>query len=90
MKKINTRILKAVCLYSLVNNKEAFIYQYSNGTICFGNLKTLSHILHIDKYVKVMYNTYRIKNSHYICIVDMNTGNILGCYDTLNREFCKD
>ena len=90
MKKIDTRILKNACLYSLVNNKEAFIYQYSNGKICFGNLKTLTAISHTDRCVKVIYNTYRIRNSHFICIVDMNTGDIVGGYDALNRAFCRN
>ena len=44
MDKINTSIIKNMCIFSAANCKEAFIYQYSNGKICFGDLKTLNHI----------------------------------------------
>ena len=90
MTKIDTGILKEVCLYSAVNCREAFIYQYSNGTICFGDLKTLNHIANnIDRAVKVLYNAYRVNNSHYIRIINMHTGET-GYYDILAREFFKD
>lgn len=90
MKKIDSGILKEVCLYSVANCKEAFIYQYSNGKICFSDLKTLNHIANnIDRAVKVLYNAYRVNNSHYIRIVNMHNGDT-GYYDILEREFFKD
>ena len=89
MKKINTSIIKNMCLYSAANCKEAFIYQYSSGKICFSDLKTLNHIANnIDRAVKVLYNTCRVKNTHYIRIVNMNTGEA-GYYDITENEFFK-
>ena len=91
MRKINTSIIKNACIFSLVNRKEAFVYQYSNGDVCFSNLKALTNIsINIDRNVKVIYNVYRIKNSHYIRIVDMNTGDGVGYYDTCANEFFKE
>lgn len=90
MDKINTSILKNMCIFSAANCKEAFIYQYSNGKIYFSDLKTLNHIANnVDKYVKILYNAYRVKNSHYIRIVNMQNGDT-GYYDILEREFFKD
>ena len=89
MGKINTSIIKNMCLYSAANCKEAFIYQYSSGKICFSDLKTLNHIVNnIDRAVKVLYNAYRVKNTHYIRIVNMNTGEA-GYYDITENEFFK-
>lgn len=89
MDKINTSILKDVCLFSAANCKEAFIYQYSNGKICFSDLKTLNHIANnVDKYVKILYNAYRVNNSRYIRIVDMHTGEV-AYYDICENEFFK-
>ena len=89
MKKINTSIIKNMCIFSAANCKEAFIYQYSNGKICFSDLKTLNHIANnVDKYVKILYNAYRVKNSHYIRIVNMHTGEV-GYYDITENEFFK-
>ena len=89
MKKINTSIIKNMCIFSAANCKEAFIYQYSNGKICFSDLKTLNHIANnIDRAVKVLYNAYRVKNSHYIRIVNMYTEEI-GYYDVTENEFFK-
>ena len=89
MDKISTSILKDVCLFSAANCKEAFIYQYSNGKICFSDLKTLNHIANnIDRAVKILYNAYRVKNSHYIRIVNMNTGET-AYYDICENEFFK-
>ena len=89
MDKINTSILKDVCLFSAANCKEAFIYQYSNGKICFSDLKTLNHIANnVDKYVKILYNAYRVKNTHCIRIVNMRTGDV-GYYDIIEKAFCK-
>ena len=89
MKKIDTSIIKNMCLYSAANCKEAFIYQYSSGKICFSDLKTLNQIANnIDRAVKVLYNAYRVKNSHYIRIVNINTGEA-GCYDITENEFFK-
>lgn len=90
MDKINTSILKNMCLFSAVNCREAFIYQYSNGRICFSDLKTLNHIANnVDKYVKILYNAYRVNNSHCIRIVNMNTGEAVGYYDITENEFFK-
>ena len=90
MDKINTGILKDVCLYSAANCREAFIYRYSNGKICFSDLKTLNHIANnVDKYVKILYNAYRVKNTHCIRIVNMNTGEAVGYYGTTKNEFFK-
>ena len=89
MDKINTGILKDVCLFSAANCKEAFIYQYSNGKIYFSDLKTLNHIANnIDRAVKIIYNAYRVKNSHYIRIVNMHTGET-AYYDISENEFFK-
>ena len=89
MKKINTSIIKNMCLYSAANCKETFIYQYSSGKICFSDLKTLNHIVNnIDRAVKVLYNAYRVKNTHYIRIVNINTGEA-GYYDITENEFFK-
>ena len=90
MDKINTGILKDACLFSAVNCKEAFIYQYSNGKICFSDLKTLNHIANnVDKYVEILYNAYRVKNTHCIRIVNMNTADTVGYYDIIENEFFK-
>ena len=90
MDKINTSILKDVCLFSAANCKEAFIYQYSNGKICFSDLKTLNHIANnVDKYVNILYNAYRVKNTHCIRIVNMNTADTVGYYDIIENEFFK-
>ena len=89
MDKINTSILKDACLFSAANCKEAFIYQYSNGKICFSDLKTLNHIANnVDKYVKTLYSAYRVKYSDCIRIVDMRTGDV-GYYDIIEKAFCK-
>ena len=89
MKKINTSILKNMCLFSAANCKEAFIYQYSNGKICFSDLKTLNHIANnVDKYVKTLYSAYRVNNSRYIRIVNMHTGET-AYYDISENEFLK-
>lgn len=89
MKKINTSIIKNMCLFSAANCKEAFIYQYSNGKICFSDLKTLNHIANnIDRAVKILYNAYRVKNSRYIRIVNMYTGET-AYYDISENEFFK-
>lgn len=89
MKKINTSIIKNMCLYSAANCKEAFLYQYSSGKIYFSDLKTLNYIANnIDRAVKVLYNAYRVKNTHYIRIVNMNTGEA-GYYDITENEFFK-
>ena len=89
MGKINTSIIKNMCLYSAANCKETFIYQYSSGKICFSDLKTLNHIANnIDRAVKVLYNAYRVKNTHYIRIVNINTGEA-GYYDITENEFFK-
>ena len=90
MRKINTSIIKNMCLFSAANCKEAFIYQYSSGKICFSDLKTLNHIANnIDRAVKILYNAYRVNNSHYIRIVNMNTGEAAGYYDISENEFFK-
>ena len=90
MGKINTSIIKNMCLYSAANYKEAFIYQYSGGKICFSDLKTLNHITNnIDRAVKVLYNAYRVKNSHYIRIINTHTGEAAGYYDITENEFFK-
>lgn len=90
MGKINTSIIKNMCIFSAANCKEAFIYQYSNGKICFSDLKTLNHIANnVDKYVKILYNAYRVKNTHYIRIVNMNTADTVGYYDIIENEFFK-
>ena len=89
MDKISTSILKDVCLFSAANCKEAFIYQYSSGKICFSDLQTLNHIANnIDRAVKILYNAYRVKNSHYIRIVNMHTGET-AYYDISENEFFK-
>ena len=89
MDKINTGILKDVCLYSAVNCKEAFIYQYSSGKICFSDLQTLNHIANnVDKYVKILYNAYRVKHTNCIRIVNMHTGET-AYYDISENEFLK-
>ena len=89
MDKINTSILKNMCIFSAANCKEAFIYQYSNGKMCFSDLKTLNHIANnVDKYVKILYNAYRVNNSRYIHIVNMHTGEV-GYYDISENEFFK-
>lgn len=89
MEKINTSIIKNMCIFSAANCKEAFIYQYSNGKICFSDLKTLNHIANnVDKYVKILYNAYRVNNSRYIRIVNMHTGEV-GYYDISENEFFK-
>ena len=89
MDKINTGILKDVCLYSAVNCKEAFIYQYSSGKICFSDLQTLNHIANnVDKYVKILYNAYRVKHTNCIRIVNMHTGET-AYYDISENEFFK-
>ena len=89
MDKINTGILKDACLFSAANCKEAFIYQYSNGKICFSDLQTLNHIANnVDKYVKTLYNAYRVKNTHCIRIVNMHTGEV-AYYDISENEFFK-
>ena len=89
MDKINTGILKNTCLFSAANCREAFIYQYSDGKICFGDLKTLNHIANnVDRAVKILYNAYRVKNSHYIRIVNMYTGET-AYYDICENEFFK-
>ena len=89
MKKINTSIIKNMCIFSAANCKEAFIYQYSNGKMCFSDLKTLNHIANnVDKYVKILYNAYRVNNSRYIHIVNMHTGEV-GYYDISENEFFK-
>ena len=89
MDKVNTGILKNMCLFSAVNCKEAFIYQYSNGKICFSDLQTLNHIANnIDKYVKALYSAYRVKYSDCIRIVDMRTGDV-SYYDIIEKAFCK-
>ena len=90
MRKINTGILKDACLFSAANCKEVFIYQYSNGKMCFSDLKTLNHIANnIDRAVKILYNAYRVKNTHCICIVNMNTADTVGYYDIIENEFFK-
>ena len=89
MEKINTSILKNMCIFSAANCKEVFIYQYSNGKICFSDLKTLNHIANnIDRAVKILYNAYRVNNSRYIRIVNMHTGEV-GYYDISENEFFK-
>ena len=89
MDKINTSIIKNMCIFSAANCKEAFIYQYSNGKICFSDLKTLNHIANnIDRAVKILYNAYRVKNSHYIRMVNMRTGET-AYYDISENEFFK-
>ena len=89
MKKINIGILKDACLYSAANCREAFIYQYSSGKICFSDLKTLNHIANnVDRYIKILYNAYRVKNTHYIRIVNMHTGEA-AYYDICENEFFK-
>ena len=90
MDKINTSIIKNMCIFSAANCKEAFVYQYSNGKICFSDLKTLNHIANnVDKYVKILYNAYRVKNTHCIRIVNMNTADTVGYYDICKNEFFK-
>lgn len=89
MKKINTSIIKNMCIFSAANCKEAFIYQYSNGRICFGDLKTLNHIANnVDKYVTILYNAYKVKNSHRVHILNMHTGET-AYYDISENEFFK-
>lgn len=89
MKKINTSIIKNMCLFSAANCKEAFIYQYSDGKICFSDLETLNHIANnVDRAVKVLYNAYRVNNNRYIRIVNMHTGEV-GYYDISENEFFK-
>ena len=89
MDKINTSIIKNMCIFSAMNCKEAFIYQYSSGKICFSDLKTLNHIANnVDKYVKILYNAYRVNNSRYIRIVNMHTGET-AYYDISENEFFK-
>ena len=89
MKKINTSILKNMCLFSAANCKEAFIYRYSNGKICFSDLKTLNHIANnIDRAVKILYNAYRVKHTNCIRIVNMHTGET-AYYDISENEFFK-
>ena len=90
MKKINTSIIKNMCLFSAANCREAFIYQYSDGRICFGDLKTLNHVANnVDRYINILYNVYRVKNTHCICIVNMNTAETVGYYDITENEFFK-
>ena len=89
MEKINTSILKNMCIFSAANCKEAFIYQYSSGKICFSDLQTLNHIANnIDRAVKILYNAYRVKNTHCIRIVNMHTGEA-AYYDICENEFFK-
>ena len=89
MDKINTSILKNMCIFSAANCKEAFIYQYSNGKICFSDLKTLNHIANnVDKYVKTLYSAYRVRYSDCIRIVNMHTGEA-AYYDISENEFFK-
>ena len=89
MDKINTSIIKNMCIFSAANCKEAFIYQYSNGTICFSDLKTLNHIANnVDKYVKTLYSAYRVKHTNCIRIVNMHTGET-AYYDISENEFFK-
>ena len=89
MKKINTSIIKNMCIFSAANCKEAFVYQYSNGKICFSDLPTLNHIANnVDKYVKTLYSAYRVRYSDCIRIVDMRTGEV-SYYDIIEKAFCK-